>query len=211
MRTTIKIILALAVVLAPGAVPAETCILQTYASSWMATGTPFSVKCPSGIYSGHLISTPARRFFRRGHLMLVFDQPVGLIPKKEGDEGERFSPDEAARSPICSWTGVSGRHQGPHRRALRCHFQIRYMIPVSAVTLAFFSNGGDVLLKPGYELHIESRSSCALKIAPATDCQAPPYNPGLSSTEHNGVRGLWLTLPGGAFHDSTPTTPNCLR
>jgi hypothetical protein len=29
------------------------------------------------------------------------------------------------------------------------------MIPISCVALAFFSNGGDVLLKPGYKLEIE--------------------------------------------------------
>ena len=69
-------ILAAAIFLIASAAPAETCALQTYASSWMATGTPFSVKCSSGSYSGTLIATPARRFFRRGHLMLRFDQPM---------------------------------------------------------------------------------------------------------------------------------------
>ncbi|MGB6157017.1 MAG: hypothetical protein WBH45_01935 [Acidobacteriaceae bacterium] len=158
MRTTIKIILALAVVLAPGAVPAETCILQTYASSWMATGTPFSVKCPSGIYSGHLISTPARRFFRRGHLMLVFDQPVGLIPKKEGDEGKIQSGRgrQVANMLVDGGVGIGTKDLTDGLSG--AIFKSWYMIPVSAVTLAFFSNGGDVLLKPGYELHIESRS-----------------------------------------------------
>ncbi len=61
-----KKFLALAVFLTSGMLFAETCSLTTYASSWMATGTPFSVKCPSGVYSGHLVTVPARRFFRRG-------------------------------------------------------------------------------------------------------------------------------------------------
>jgi len=34
-------------------------------------------------------------------------------------------------------------------------FKSRYMIPAPCVSLAFFSNGGDVILKPGYALEIE--------------------------------------------------------
>lgn len=65
----------------------ETCVLQSYASSWMQTGTPFSVVCPSGTYDGDLVMTPARRFFRRGHLMLRFNQRKMVVVSngKEGD------------------------------------------------------------------------------------------------------------------------------
>lgn len=80
--------LALSLFLVCSSISAETCKLRTYASSWMVTGTPFTVKCPSGDYSGILVSTPAKRFFRRGHLLLKFDQPVRVQPKKEGDEGK---------------------------------------------------------------------------------------------------------------------------
>jgi hypothetical protein len=34
-------------------------------------------------------------------------------------------------------------------------FKSWYMIPASCVALAFFSNGGDVNLKPGYKLELE--------------------------------------------------------
>src|SRR3954470_15137772 len=83
-----KRVFAVLIFLISSAAFAETCTLQTYASSWMASGTPFSVKCPSGIYSGVLQTTPARRFFRRGHMMLRFDQPVTLRPKSTTDEGK---------------------------------------------------------------------------------------------------------------------------
>jgi len=33
-------------------------------------------------------------------------------------------------------------------------FKSWYIIPISCVGIAFFSNGGDVLLKPGYKLQI---------------------------------------------------------
>ncbi|MGA7859342.1 MAG: hypothetical protein WCA11_15505, partial [Terracidiphilus sp.] len=77
--------LPLAILLVATAASAENCVLQTYASSWMVTGTPFSVKCPSGAYTGTLISTPARRFFKRGHLRLKFDQPMSVVSKKASD------------------------------------------------------------------------------------------------------------------------------
>ena len=44
--------LALAVFAISSLARAETCALETYASSWMATGTPFSVKCPSASIPG---------------------------------------------------------------------------------------------------------------------------------------------------------------
>jgi hypothetical protein len=34
-----------------------------------------------------------------------------------------------------------------------------FAIPISCVTLAFFSNGGDVNLKPGYKLEVVSLKS----------------------------------------------------
>ena len=87
-KAQIKGLFVLSILLISSAAFAESCTLQTYASSWMATGTPFSVECPSGIYSGILITTPARRFFRRGHMMLRFDQPVTLYSKITADEGK---------------------------------------------------------------------------------------------------------------------------
>src|SRR5664279_2042813 len=83
-----KRLFALWILLISSAAFAESCTLATYASSWMATGTPFSVTCASGKYSGTLVATPARRFFRRGHLMLKFDQPVTVVTKNTTDEGK---------------------------------------------------------------------------------------------------------------------------
>ena len=158
MRSIPKsLVVTLVVLLGSGIAIAETCRLQTYASSWMTTGTPFSVKCPSGEYSGHLVSTPARRFFRRGHLMLVFDQPLALVPRKEGDEGKI----EAGRGrQIASMLTAGGAGIGAKDLAdglSGAVFKSGYMIPITCVALAFFSNGGDVLLKPGYELNIVAK------------------------------------------------------
>lgn len=148
---------ALLAILIPLAASGEDCTLQTYASSWMSTGTPFSVKCPSGSYSGHLVSTPARRFFRRGHLMLVFDQSVVLVPRKEGDEG-KIQPGRGRQIVNILLAGGAGIGSKDVTDGLSgAIYKSWYAIPISAVAVAFFSTGGDVLLKPGYKLQIESR------------------------------------------------------
>lgn len=142
---------------------AETCKLQTYASSWMETGTPFSVKCPSGDYSGHLVSTPARRFFRRGHLMLVFDQPMLLRPKKEGDEGKIEAGRARQITNMLVGGGVSVGSKDLVDGISGSVFKSGYMIPITGVAFAFFSTGGDVLLKPGYPLEIVPRDQRTAK------------------------------------------------
>jgi hypothetical protein len=146
--------LALAIFLASSAAFAETCSLASYASSWMATGTPFSVKCPSGVYSGHLVTVPARRFFRRGHLRLVFDQPLAVESKNAADEG-KIQPGRGRQIANMLLDGGAGIGTKDLTDGLSgAVFKSWYMIPVSCVTLAFFSNGGDVNLKPGYMLEI---------------------------------------------------------
>ena len=151
-----KKLFALSILILSTAALAETCTLQTYAASWMATGTPFSVKCPSGVYSGTLVATPARRFFRRGHMMLKFEQPVALHSKNAQDEG-KIQPGrgkQIASMFIAGGVGIGAKDLTDGISG--AVFKSWYAIPISCVALAFFSNGGDVLLKPGYQLEIES-------------------------------------------------------
>ncbi len=144
-----------AVLLAPGALAAETCTLQSYASSWMATGTPFSAKCPSGEYAGTLVTTPAKRFFRRGHMLLKFDQPVAV--QTNGNQGDEGKIQPGGGRQIASMFMAGGVVIGAKDLIdglSGAVFKSWYMIPLSCVTLAFFSNGGDVNLKRGDKLEI---------------------------------------------------------
>jgi hypothetical protein len=155
-------ILALTALLVATAAQAETCTLETYASSWMSTGTPFSIKCPSGEYSGTLVTTPARRFFRRGHMLLKFDQPVMLHARNQGDEG-KIQPGRGRQIANMLMAGGVGIGTKDLTDGLSgAVFKSWYMIPISCVTLAFFSNGGDVNLKRGDKLEI-----VALRTEPA--------------------------------------------
>ncbi|MGB8478776.1 MAG: hypothetical protein WCE63_08035 [Acidobacteriaceae bacterium] len=135
---------------------AETCKLQTYASSWMVTGTPFSVSCPSGVYTGILVSTPARRFFRRGHLLLKFNQPLVVHSQKPQDEG-KIQPGRGRQIASMLMDGGVGIGAKDITDGLSgAIYKSWYAIPISFVTLAFFSTGGDVNLKPGLKLDVES-------------------------------------------------------
>jgi hypothetical protein len=145
---------ALSILLICSAAGAETCTLQTYASSWMTTGTAFSVTCPSGNYPGILVTTPARRFFRRGHMMLKFDQPVTVHSKNTVDEG-KFQPGRGKQIANMLTAGGVGIGAKDLTDGLAgAVYKPWFAIPISCVTMAFFSNGGDVNLKPGYKVEI---------------------------------------------------------
>src|SRR5579863_8002988 len=146
---------AVAILLIATAASAETCSLQTYASSWMTSGTPFSVRCPSGTYTGTLISPPARRFFRRGHLQLKFDQPMAVQTKDPADEGkiQNGRGRQIANMLLAGGAGIGAKDITDGLSGVI--FKSWYMIPATGVALAFFSSGGDVNLKPGYKLELE--------------------------------------------------------
>lgn len=151
-----KKVLAVSVLLLSTMASAETCKLQTYASSWMATGTPFSVACPSGVYSGILVATPARRFFRRGHLILKFNQPVTVLSKNPLDEGKIQAGRGRQIANLLMDGGVGVGAKDLTDGLSGAVYKSWYAIPISFVALAFFSTGGDVNLKPGLKLEVDS-------------------------------------------------------
>ena len=152
MRST-SLILFLS--LLAGFAQAETCTLQTYAASWMQSGTPFTVQCSSGKYDGVLITKPARRYFRRGSLVLKFNQPVVAVAPKN-DEGV-FHPGRGKQISSMLLSGGAGIGVKDMTDGLSgAIFKSYYMIPVTFAAIAVFENGGDVLLKPGFKLNTEA-------------------------------------------------------
>jgi hypothetical protein len=86
--------------------------------------------------------------------MLVFDQRVMVQSKKEADEG-KIQPGRGRQiANILTAGGVGIGAKDLTDGLSGVVFKSWYMIPVSCVTLAFFSNGGDVNLKPGDKLEI---------------------------------------------------------
>jgi hypothetical protein len=132
-------------------------MLKTYACSWMQTGTPFQVQCPSALYAGTLITVPARRFFKRGHLTFKFDQPVFAYGNTASGEGT-FQSGRGRQIFTMMLSGGAGIGTKDITDGLSgAIFKSYYMIPITFATLAFFSDGGDVNLKPGFQLKVTSR------------------------------------------------------
>jgi hypothetical protein len=87
-------------------------------------------------------------------MMLVFDQPLMVRSKNEADEG-KIQPGRGKQIANMLTSGGVGIGAKDLTDGLPgVVFKSWYMIPVSCVTLAFFSNGGDVNLKPGDKLEI---------------------------------------------------------
>src|ERR1700738_3791259 len=63
-----------------------TLTLQEDLSSKLPSGTAFTATDAAGkVYSGHVVTHPARRLLRRGSMRLVFDEPVvPVTPDPEG-------------------------------------------------------------------------------------------------------------------------------
>jgi len=88
-------------------------------------------------------------------MMLVFDQPVTLVPKNSRDEGkiQNGRGRQIANMLLDGGAGIGTKDLTDGLSG--AVFKSWYMIPISCVALAFFSTGGDVNLKPGYKLEIE--------------------------------------------------------
>jgi hypothetical protein len=89
-------------------------------------------------------------------MMLAFDQPVAVHSKNEADEGKIQAGRGRQITNMLTSGGVGIGTKDLTDGLSGAVFKSWYMIPASCVTLAFFSNGGDVNLKPGDKLEIES-------------------------------------------------------
>jgi len=87
-------------------------------------------------------------------MMLRFDQPVTLRPKNTTDEG-KIQPGRGKQIASMFMAGGVGIGVKDITDGLSgAVYKSWYAIPISCVTLAFFSNGGDVNLKRGDTLEI---------------------------------------------------------
>jgi len=143
----------------------EICTLQTYASSWMQTGTPFSCVAPSGTHTGVLVASSAKRFFRRGSLRLKFDQPVVVVTKNA--EGV-FKPGRGKQISSMLLSGGAGiGAKDLLDGASGAIFKSWYAIPITFTAVALFEKGGDVNLKPGFKLQIvQTRTDASSSSSP---------------------------------------------
>jgi len=85
MRAIRPLLLVLAISTASWGQTNTLTLLQDITSK-LPSGTAFAAKDSAGkLYKGHLVTHRARRFLRRGSMLLVFDDPVVPVTKdKEG-------------------------------------------------------------------------------------------------------------------------------
>ncbi len=86
--------------------------------------------------------------------MLKFDQPVTVISKNTTDEG-KIQPGrgkQIASVLIAGGVGIGAKDITDGLSG--AVYKSWYAIPIAGVTVAFFSTGGDVNLKPGNKLDI---------------------------------------------------------
>lgn len=88
-------------------------------------------------------------------MRLVFDQPMMVQTKNTADEGKIQSGRGKQIASMLMDGGVGIGAKDLTDGLSGAVFKSWYMIPASCVTLAFFSNGGDVNLKRGNKLEIE--------------------------------------------------------
>jgi hypothetical protein len=88
--------------------------------------------------------------------MLVFDQPVMVQSKKESDEGKIQAGRGKQIASMLTDGGVGIGAKDLTDGLAGALYKSWYAIPISCVTLAFFSKGGDVNLKPGDHLEVKS-------------------------------------------------------
>ena len=89
-------------------------------------------------------------------LLLKFHQPLTVQSQKPEDEGKIQTGRGRQIASMLTAGGVGIGAKDLTDGLSGVVFKSWYMIPASCVTLAFFSNGGDVNLKPGYKLEITS-------------------------------------------------------
>lgn len=103
---------------------------------------------------------PVGRIFRpsrdRSGAAVLQARPVAVVSKNKADEG-KIQPGRGRQISSMLMAGGVGIGAKDITDGLSgVVFKSWYMIPASCVALAFFSNGGDVNLKPGDTLEVES-------------------------------------------------------
>ncbi len=152
MWTMIQI-LALLVLLSTASL-AQPLTLLTPVSSKMPSGSEFRAADSAGkVYAGTLITRPARRFLRRGSVLLRFYDPVHVVnsdPEGVIRAGRKQQVVLLGTTPVIAKIAddsVDGAIGGGKARFVALGASILFMALVK---------GGEVHLKPGDKLEVEA-------------------------------------------------------
>ena len=148
--------LLLALLMVAVSAPAETGTLLTLATSRMPTGTAFKIRGNDSniVYTGTLVTHPAKNFFRRGSLAFKFDQ-AHTTCSKDGSEGV-FEKGRKRQILVLAGSSIAAKLADDSVDGAIGAGKARYVAAAAALAIMLFTNGGDVQLKPGVQVEIDS-------------------------------------------------------
>ena len=152
----IRLLLPLVMALSTGSLAQTiTLTLSEDLSSRMPMGAAFTAKDSSGkIYKGHVITHPARRFLRRGSMMLVFDAP--LVPVTNDREGVFRAGNKMRLVKLGASLAAAKLADDAVDGAIGAT-KARYVGAAVSAALIFFEKGGEAKLHAGDTIEVEPR------------------------------------------------------
>lgn len=152
MWTNIQI-LAFVVVLSAASL-AQPLTLLTPVSSKMPTGSEFRAVDREGkIYAGTLIARPARRFLRRGSVLLRFYDPVHVV---NGDPEGVIRAGRKKQLILLGTTPLIAKIADDSVDTAIGGGKARFVALGASVLFMALVKGGEVHLKPGDKLEVEA-------------------------------------------------------
>ena len=140
-----------------GVAQTTTLTLQNDLSSKLPSGTVFTAKDGAGkLYRGHVVTHPARRFLRRGSMILVFDDPV--VPVTSNNEGV-FRAGNKMRLLSLGGSLAAAKLADDAVDGAIGATKARYVAAGVGVALILFQKGGEAKLHVGDTIDVEGREA----------------------------------------------------
>jgi hypothetical protein len=131
-------------------------------SSKLPSGTAFTARDAAGkIFSGHLITRPARRFLRRGSMTLVFDPPLIAIAK---DREGVFRAGNKMRLLKLGGSLAAAKLADDSVDGAIGATKARYVAGAVAAALIIFQKGGEAKIHKGDTIEVEPRRESQSKL-----------------------------------------------
>jgi hypothetical protein len=139
-----------------------TLVIREDVSSKLPTGTTFTAMDSAGkIFHGHVVTHPARRFLRRGSMILVFDEPV--VPVTKDPEGVIRAGNKTRLLKLGGSLAAAKLADDAVDGAVGAT-KARYVGLAAGATLMVLQKGGEAKLHKGDTIEVEPRRTSTAQI-----------------------------------------------
>ena len=144
----------MSLLLLPVLAGAQPLTLLTAVSSKMPSGSEFRAVDDSGkVYAGTVVAKPARRFLRRGYVLLRFYEPVHVV---NSDPEGVIRPGRKKQLILLGTTPLIAKIADDSVDAAIGGGRARWVALGASVLFMALLKGGEVHLKPGDKLEVEA-------------------------------------------------------